>query len=96
MDRGNTSGQTAVDMDMTKPRDRSDASAPRVVVRSSPGLADTHAQGVADTAMTAFDPATLGAAPTEAVALSAAQNASIMATDPDVSRPGWRRAESRC
>ncbi len=85
-DRGNTSGQTAVDTDMAKPRDRSDASSPRVVVRPSPGLGDIHAQGVADTAMTAFDPATLGAAPTEAVALTAAKNASSMATDPDVSR----------
>jgi serine/threonine-protein kinase len=83
-DRGNTSGQTAVDMDMT--RDRSDASSPRIIVRPSPGLGDTHAQGVADTAMTAFDQAKLGAAPTEAVSLTAAQNASNMATDPDVSR----------
>jgi tRNA A-37 threonylcarbamoyl transferase component Bud32 len=85
-DQGNTSGQTAVDMDMTRARDRSDASSPRIVVRPSPGLADTHAQGVADTAMTALDQATLGAAPTEAVALTPAHNASDMATEPDVSR----------
>jgi serine/threonine-protein kinase len=77
-----------MDRDRSTGRDqaRSEVSSPRIVVRPSGGLGDTHAQGVADTAMTSLDQATLGAAPTEAVQLTPAPGASGMATDPDVSR----------
>jgi serine/threonine-protein kinase len=61
-DEGGASTRVTVD-----PASDRDASSPRIVVRPAPAVGDTHAQSVADTALSELDQTSLGGAPTVAV-----------------------------
>jgi eukaryotic-like serine/threonine-protein kinase len=67
-----------------------DVSSPRIVVRPALEVGDTHAQSVADTALSAMDQTSLGAAPTEAVAVSTPHGTPGGTTDPGARRDAGR------
>jgi serine/threonine protein kinase len=81
-DEGGSSTRATVDAG-----DR-DVSSPRIVVRPAVAVGDTHAQSVADTALSALDQTSLGAAPTEVVPVSTPHSTPGVTTDPGARRDG--------
>jgi serine/threonine protein kinase len=72
----------AATIEQARERDASEASSARIVVRHAPATGDTHAQSVADTALSALDQSSIGGAPTEAVPVSTPHGTPAPATDP--------------